>query len=263
MIKKNFKFTSLFILLMSISFNLYSDELLAYERNTISVFEKASPSVVFITSKRLQRDFFSMDVFEIPQGTGSGFIWDKKGHIVTNFHVIQKANNISVTLSNGKRYNAKVIGVAPNKDLAVIKVDVPEEYLVPLTLGNSEDLKIGQTVVAIGNPFNLSSTMTLGIVSAKSRTLESFRESSTGGYFSAGDLIQTDAAINPGNSGGPLLNLNGEVIGINRAIRTEVTNELGEPTNSGIGFAISSNIVSRVVPFLIEDGYYDYPYVGI
>jgi 2-alkenal reductase len=133
---------------------------------------------------------------------------------------------------------------------------------MPLPLGDSDQLRVGQPLVAIGNPFGLSSTMTLGIVSAKGRTLDSIRESPDGGFFTAGDIIQTDAAINPGNSGGPLLNLNGQVIGLNRAIRT--TNSLdGEPTNSGIGFAISVNIMKRVIPVLIEEGKYDYPYLGI
>jgi 2-alkenal reductase len=149
-----------------------------------------------------------------------------------------------------------------DSDLAVIKVDVPADQLMPLPLGDSDQLRVGQPLVAIGNPFGLSSTMTLGIVSAKGRTLDSIRESPDGGFFTAGDIIQTDAAINPGNSGGPLLNLNGQVIGLNRAIRT--TNSLdGEPTNSGIGFAISVNIMKRVIPVLIEEGKYDYPYLGI
>ena len=147
--------------------------------------------------------------------------------------------------------------------MAVIKVDVPEDILFPIQLGDSDVLKVGQTVIAIGNPFGLSGTITVGIVSAKGRTLSLFRQASNGGFFSAGDIIQTDAAINPGNSGGPLLNLNGEVIGVNRAIRTDLSTVSGDPINSGIGFAISSNIINRVVPFLIEKGFYDYPYVGV
>ncbi len=148
-------------------------------------------------------------------------------------------------------------------DLAVIKVDAPAGSLFPLELGDSNQLKIGQSVVAIGNPFGLSGTMTLGIVSARGRTLDLLRESQEGGSFAAGGIIQTDAAINPGNSGGPLLNLQGEVIGINRAIQTENSTVMGEPTNSGIGFAVPINIVKRVAPVLIEKGSYDYPYLGI
>ena len=145
----------------------------------------------------------------------------------------------------------------------MIKVDVPDDVLFPIAMGNSDELNVGQTVIAIGNPFGLSGTITVGIVSAKGRTLSSFRQASNGGYFSAGDIIQTDAAINPGNSGGPLLNLNGQVIGVNRAIRTDSSSASGDPINSGIGFAISSNIIDRVVPFLIDKGFYDYPYVGV
>ena len=222
------------------------------ENLLISLYERVNPGVVSIQT-----------LSQTGGGLGSGFVYDKEGHVITNFHVVEDVTELEVDFSSGYKARGTVIGKDIDSDLAVIKVDVPEEYLFPLSLTNSDSLKIGQTVVAIGNPFNLSGTMTLGIVSAKGRTLSSFREANTGGFFSAGDLIQTDAAINPGNSGGPLLNLNGEVVGINRAIRTEQTNETGEPVNSGIGFAISSNIVSRVVPFLIKDGFYDYPYVGI
>jgi len=218
----------------------------------ISLYERVNPGVVSIQT-----------LSQTGGGLGSGFVYDKAGHVITNFHVVEDVTELEVDFSSGYKARGTVIGKDIDSDLAVIKVDVPEEYLFPLSLTNSDSLKIGQTVIAIGNPFNLSGTMTLGIVSAKGRTLSSFRQANTGGFFSAGDLIQTDAAINPGNSGGPLLNLNGEVVGINRAIRTEQTNETGEPINSGIGFAISSNIVSRVVPFLIKDGFYDYPYVGI
>jgi len=227
-------------------------DLMDREGLLIDLYERVNPGVVSIQTLSVTGG-----------GLGSGFVYDKEGHIITNFHVVEDATELEVDFPSGYKARGSVIGKDIDSDLAIIKVDIPEEFLFPLPLGNSDDLKIGQTVVAIGNPFNLSGTMTLGIVSAKSRTLDSFRQSATGGFFSAGDLIQTDASINPGNSGGPLLNLNGEVVGINRAIRTEQTNENGEPTNSGIGFAISSNIVSRVVPFLIKDGFYDYPYVGI
>ncbi len=218
----------------------------------ISLYERVNPGVVSIQTLSVTGG-----------GLGSGFVFDKEGHIVTNYHVVEDATELEVDFPSGYKARGNVIGRDIDSDLAVIKVDMPEEYLFPLPIGNSDELKIGQTVIAIGNPFNLSGTMTLGIVSAKSRTLSSFRLSESGSFFSAGDLIQTDASINPGNSGGPLLNLNGEVVGVNRAIRTEQANEVGEPVNSGIGFAISSNIVNRVVPFLIKDGFYDYPYVGI
>lgn len=236
----------------SVTYNPNLLDLMDREGLLISLYERVNPGVVSIQTLSVTGG-----------GLGSGFVFDKEGHIITNYHVVEDATELEVDFPSGYKARGSVIGRDIDSDLAVIKVDVPEEFLFPLPLGNSDDLRIGQTVIAIGNPFNLSGSMTLGIVSAKSRTLSSFREASTGGFFSAGDLIQTDASINPGNSGGPLLNLNGEVVGINRAIRTEQTNENGEPTNSGIGFAISSNIVGRVVPYLIKDGFYDYPYVGI
>lgn len=224
------------------------------ERDAVltSLYERVSPGVVSL-------------LVENGQGgsTGSGFVIDRQGHIVTNYHVVEGATDVEVDFLFGLKVRGKVIGTDLDSDLAVVKVDVPEDVLVPLPLGDSDQLKVGQTVVAIGNPFQLSGTMTLGIVSAKGRTLESLRQAESGSFFTAGDIIQTDAAINPGNSGGPLLNLNGEVIGVNRAIRTTGTTITGDPVNSGIGFSISSNIVRRVVPELIASGKYDYPYLGI
>jgi len=224
------------------------------ERDAVltSLYERVSPGVVSL-------------LVENGQGgsTGSGFVIDRQGHIVTNYHVVEGATEVEVDFLFGLKVRGKVIGTDLDSDLAVVKVDVPEDVLVPLPLGDSDQLKVGQTVVAIGNPFQLSGTMTLGIISAKGRTLESLRQAESGSFFSAGDIIQTDAAINPGNSGGPLLNLNGEVIGVNRAIRTTGTTITGDPVNSGIGFSISSNIVRRVVPELIASGKYDYPYLGI
>lgn len=195
--------------------------------------------------------------------SGSGFVYDGNGHVVTNYHVVEGANSVEVRFTSGFMAYATVVGIDIDSDLAVIKVDAPASELAPLPLGDSDVLKVGQTVIAIGNPFGLESTMTVGIISALGRTLDSMRVSPDGASFSAGDVIQTDAAINPGNSGGPLFNINGEVIGINRAIRTTNFTEEGEPINSGIGFAVSINIVKRVVPFLISDGKYDYPFLGI
>mgnify|MGYP002640103601 CR=1 FL=1 len=218
----------------------------------VSLYERSLPGVVAL---RVTSNMGS--------GSGSGFVFDKDGHIVTNFHVVEGATNVEVDFSSGYKTYGTVIGTDLDSDLAVVKVDVPGNELIPLPLGNSDQLRVGQTVVAIGNPFGLSGTMTTGIVSALGRTLDSLNDAPSGGFFTAGDIIQTDAAINPGNSGGPLFNISGEVVGINRAIRTTSSSATGEPVNSGIGFAISINIVKRVVPSLIEFGAYDYPYMGI
>jgi 2-alkenal reductase len=190
-------------------------------------------------------------------------VYDKEGHIVTNYHVVEGATDLEVDFTSGLKVRGEVVGKDTDSDIAVVKIDAPADVLFPLEMGDSGQLKVGQSVVAIGNPFGLTGTMTTGIVSARGRTLESLRTTPEGGTFSAGGLIQTDAAINPGNSGGPLLDLKGRVVGINRAIRTTTANEQGEPANSGVGFAVPVNIVKRVVPVLIEKGNYDYPYLGI
>ena len=217
-----------------------------------TLYERVNPGVV------------SIQVITAQGGAqGSGFVYDKDGHIVTNLHVVDGATQIEVDFSYDLKVYGKLVGTDSDSDIAVIQVSVPAEQLHPLAMGSAAALKVGQTVVAIGNPFGLSGTMTLGIVSAKDRTLDSLREAPSGGFFSSGAVIQTDAAINPGNSGGPLLNLNGEVVGINRAIRTDSTNTSGEPLNSGISFAVNGDIVKRVVPVLIKSGKYDYPYLGI
>ena len=222
------------------------------EEILIRLYEQASPGVVAIQTLSQQGG-----------GLGSGFVFDKLGHIITNYHVVENAQQLELAFPSGFKVRGNVIGTDLDSDLAVIKIEAPPEELHPLPLGDSDQLKVGQTVVAIGNPYGLSGTMTLGIISAKGRTLDSIRQSSEGNYYSAGDIIQTDASINPGNSGGPLLNLNGDVVGINRAIRTTGITATGDPINSGIGFAISGNIARRVIPYLIENGKYDYPYMGI
>lgn len=216
----------------------------------IQLYERSSPGVVSIQV-----------LTEQGGGLGSGFVIDNEGHIITNLHVVEGMTDLEVDFPSGYKVRAEVIGTDNDSDIAVLKVEAPEEELHPLTLGDSDQLKVGQTVVAIGNPYGLSGTMTSGVVSALGRTLDSLHEAPGGGIFAAGDIIQTDAAINPGNSGGPLLNLSGEVIGVNRAIRLNPEN--GQLANSGIGFAISINIVKRVTPSLIENGAYDYPYLGI
>jgi len=195
-------------------------------------------------------------------GQGSGFLFDDQGHILTNYHVVENAAQIEVVFPSGFRAKGELIGTDLDSDIAVVEAIIPDASLKPLVLGSSSDVKVGQYVVAIGNPYGLSGTMTVGIVSARGRLLESLRAAPSGGFFTAPDLIQTDAAINPGNSGGPLLNMNGDVIGINRAIRTNEEGN-GALSNSGIGFAVPIDIVKRVVPYLIRDGRYDYPYLGI
>jgi S1-C subfamily serine protease len=199
----------------------------------------------------------------VPIGQGSGFVIDTQGHVVTNQHVVADAETIEVDFPFGVRAWAKVLGADLDSDLAVLKVDVPAQELFPLPLGDSDQVRVGQTVFAIGNPFGLSGTMTSGIVSAIGRTLDSERAAPGGQPFTSGDIIQTDAAINPGNSGGPLVNLRGEVIGVNRAIRTETYTVSGDAASSGVGFAVPINILKRVAPALIEIGHYDYPYLGI
>jgi len=222
------------------------------ENSLMQLYENVSPGVV------------SIQVFsESGSGIGSGFVIDNEGHIVTNYHVVQNADEVEVHFQSGLKVYGQVIGEDLDSDLAVIQVDVDPEELNPLTLADSNQVRVGQSVVAIGNPFGLSGTMTSGIVSALGRTLQSIRQTETGAFFSAGDLIQTDATINPGNSGGPLLNLNGEVVGVNRAIRTSGITDNGDPINTGIGFAVSSNILQTVLPSLKEGETYDYPYLGL
>lgn len=226
----------------------------------VELYQSVNPGVVTIWT---YTDGNGPGDDQSPNGQGSGFVIDKEGHIVTNQHVVIGSDSIEVAFPSGYRVWATVVGLDPDSDLAVLKVEVPAEILLPLTLGDSSLVQVGESVVAIGNPFGLSGTMTSGIISAIGRTMESERAAPTGGLFSSGAIIQTDAAINPGNSGGPLLNLNGEVIGVNRAIRTDNFTNTGDPTNSGVGFAIPVNIVRRVVPYLIADGFYSYPYLGV
>ncbi len=227
-------------------------EYAALEGSLEALYEKYSPGVVSLQYTSDQGS-----------GQGTGFVIDKEGHIVTNYHVANGIDQLEVHFSSGLKVYGQVIGSDMDSDLAVIKVDVDPDQLVPLALGDSNLIKVGQTVVAIGNPYGLSGTMTVGVVSARGRVLDSMRQTSTGSYYSSGDTIQTDALINPGNSGGPLLNLNGEVIGVNRAIQTAGLSIGGDAINTGIGFAISSNIVRKVVPSLIEKGSYAYPYLGL
>lgn len=196
---------------------------------------------------------------------GSGFVFDNEGHIVTNQHVVEGATDVEIDFASGFKAHGTVIGSDVDADVAVIQVqNAPAEQLHPLAIGDSSTLNVGEQVVAIGNPFGLSGTMTLGIVSGLGRTQFAHADSGGGGFFSTADIIQTDAAINPGNSGGPLFNLQGEVVGINQSIRTETFNSTtGNAVNSGVGFSISINLVKRIVPYLIRDGKYEYPYLGI
>jgi S1-C subfamily serine protease len=221
------------------------------ERALIELFRKSSPSVVHITSLGAQRDFFSMNVQQVPRGTGTGFVWDERGHIVTNFHVIQGASGARVTLADQSNYEAELVGVFPDRDLAVLRIEAPKEKLPPIALGTSRDLQVGQRVIAIGNPFGLDQTLTTGIVSALNREIEGFNQRTIRG------VIQTDAAINPGNSGGPLLDSAGRLIGVN----TQIASPSG--VSAGIGFSIPVDEVNRVVPRLIRDGRFVRPTLGI
>ncbi len=213
------------------------------ESEATTVYKRVSPSVVAVDNNALvRRGLFGFQLYEVPQGSGSGFVWDKKGHIVSNYHVVHQANTLAVTFPDGTRYDAKLIGIAPDYDLAVLKIDAPPEKLTAATVAPSRDLQVGQQVYAIGNPFGLDTTLSAGIVSALGRTITSMTDRKI--Y----DVIQTDTAINPGNSGGPLLNGSGNLIGVNTAILSP------SGASAGIGFAVPSDTVSRVVPQLIEKG---------
>jgi S1-C subfamily serine protease len=222
------------------------------ELRDIEIFRRASRSVVNITSiVAVRRDFFSLDITEMPRGSGSGFLWDDQGHIVTNFHVLEGGRRWLVTLADHSTYDAELVGVAPDKDLAVLKIEAPPAQLQPLTAGRSRDLAVGQRVLAIGNPFGLDQTLTVGVVSALGRELRS----PSGRTIR--DVVQTDAAINPGNSGGPLLNSSGDLIGVNSAIYSP------SGASAGIGFAVPVDTVSRLVPEILEFGRPIRPGIGV
>ena len=226
-------------------------DLTAGEEATINIFREASPSVVYITSTELGRDFFGLNVFEIPRGSGSGFVYDRQGHIVTNYHVIEGASRCTVTLADQTDWDAKLVGYEPDKDVAVLKIDAPAEQLTPIVMGTSADLQVGQKVLAIGNPFGFDRTLTVGVVSALGREIQSMNGRKIRG------VIQTDAAINPGNSGGPLLDSSGRLIGVN----TQIASPSG--ASAGIGFAVPIDIVSEVVPDLIRYGRVIRPALGV
>jgi S1-C subfamily serine protease len=212
------------------------------EITTIELFEQASPSVVFITSISQSYDIWRMNVTRYPSGTGSGFVWDEDGHIVTNFHVLQNAREWQITLSDQSTWDARLVGAAPDKDLAVLRIDAGPERLLPMSLGRSDDLQVGQSVLAIGNPFGLDHTLTTGVISALGREIDSIVE------VPIRDVIQTDAAINPGNSGGPLLDSAGRLIGVNTAIFSP------SGAYAGVGFAIPVDTVNWVISDLIAFG---------
>ena len=230
---------------------VFSDQLGADEKATIQVFSNVNPSVVHITSLAAQRNRMNLDITEIPQGTGTGFVWDTAGHVVTNFHVVQGGNRAQVTLSDGKTYAAKMVGAAPDKDLAVLQIDAPPSKLLPIVVGRSAPLQVGQKVLAIGNPFGLDHTLTTGVISGLGREIKSVTQRS---IF---DVIQTDASINPGNSGGPLLDSSGSLIGINTAIFSP------SGANAGIGFAVPVDTINSIVPELIRNGKISRPVLGI
>lgn len=221
------------------------------EKSTIALFKNASPSVVHITTLTTRQDSLTFDVFQIPRGTGTGFVWDADGRVVTNFHVIQGGDTAQVTLADQSTWNARLVGAYPDKDLAVLVIDAPKDRLRPIPIGRSNDLQVGQKVFAIGNPFGLDQSLTTGVISALGREIESVTKRPIK------DIIQTDAAINPGNSGGPLLDSAGRLIGVNTAIFSP------SGAYAGIGFAIPVDEVNRIVPQLIRSGKVTRPILGV
>jgi len=226
-------------------------ELAAAEKTNIEIFRQASPSVVFITSLADRINVWTRDISRIPQGTGSGFVWDAHGHIVTNYHVIQQASEIHLRLDDQRSFKAVLVGASPDHDIAVLRMPLVQEMPAVLPIGTSHDLQVGQAMYAIGNPFGLDHTLTTGVISALNRSIENENGSDIKG------LIQTDAAINPGNSGGPLLDSAGRVVGINTAIYSP------SGAYAGIGFAVPVDTVNRIVPQLIANGRYQRPKLGI
>lgn len=221
------------------------------ERNTIAVFRSAAPSTVYVTQTRVVVDDFAGTMEEVPAGSGSGFVWDAQGHVVTNYHVVEKAQSVLVTFQNEKTYPARVVGTEPRKDIAVLKVDAPEGVLVPTRVSKHFNLEVGQKTIAIGNPFGLDHTLTTGVISALGRQVQGI------GNVTIRDMIQTDAAINPGNSGGPLLDSSGQLIGMNTMIYSRTG------SSAGIGFAVPVSTVARVVPQIIKNGKADQLGIGV
>lgn|SRR3989338_1547755 len=224
--------------------------LLPDEENTIKVFKDASPSVVFVTNIAVRRDIFSLDAFAVPQGSGSGFIWDTEGHVVTNFHVVRGGSAFVVTLKDQTQLRAEVVGTELRKDIAVLRVK-SKDKLKAIALGDSQSLQVGQKTIAIGNPFGLDNTLTTGIVSALGRQVVGI------GGVTIHDMIQTDAAINPGNSGGPLLDSSGRLIGMNTMIYSQ------SGASAGIGFAVPVSFIRRIVPQIIKYGKVIQPGIGV
>ncbi len=221
------------------------------EKTNIEIFRQASPSVVFITSLADRIDFWTRDISRIPRGTGSGFVWDAHGHIVTNYHVVEESSVIHLRLNDQRSFRAVFVGASPDHDIAVLRMPVVNEMPAILPIGSSHDLEVGQAMYAIGNPFGLDHTLTTGVISALNRSIANENGSNING------LIQTDAAINPGNSGGPLLDSAGRVVGINTAIYSP------SGAYAGIGFAVPIDTVNRIVPQLIASGRYQRPKLGI
>ncbi|MCA9135802.1 MAG: trypsin-like peptidase domain-containing protein [Planctomycetales bacterium] len=226
-------------------------ELADFEKTTTAIFQNSSPSVVYLTTRSRVASPFARRAIEVEAGSGSGFMWDNQGHIVTNFHVLQEASSARVVLWDQSSYEASLVGGSPDHDLAVLRIAAPPEKLRPVPIGESDSLMVGQSVFAIGNPFGLNQTLTTGVVSAKSRTIESPTGRSIEG------VIQIDAAINPGNSGGPLLDSAGRLIGVNTAIYSP------SGASAGVGFTIPVDTVNRVVPQIIAKGRYEPPQMGI
>ncbi len=225
--------------------------LAASEKTNIDIFREASPSVVFITSLADRVNYWTRDITRIPRGTGSGFLWDEQGHIVTNYHVIQDASAVHIRLNDQRSYRAVFVGASPDHDIAVLRMPIVSDMPTALPIGTSHDLLVGQAMYAIGNPFGLDYTLTTGVVSALNRSLDTENGATIDG------LIQTDAAINPGNSGGPLLDSAGRLVGINTAIYSP------SGAYAGIGFAVPIDTVNRIVPQLIAHGRYQRPRLGI